>query len=183
MPELIAKSALAGHAPVTRLQTTLAEGSAAPITSVAPYPGRMDRVNAALAPLGLAFPGPNSQTRQGMARLLWTGREQAFLIGAPAPDGLADHAALTDQTDGWAILTLTGPVAEQALMRPVPLDLRQGAFPPLRTMRAPLNHMQAILTRTAPDAFEIMVFRSMARTAWGELTEALEVLAARAQTA
>jgi sarcosine oxidase subunit gamma len=41
--------------------------------------------------------------------------------------------------------------------------------------------MQAILTRTGPDAFEVMVFRSMARTAWAELTEALEVLAARAK--
>ena len=183
MPELIAKSALAGFAPVTRLGTTLAEGSVGSIFSIAPYPGRMDQVNAALAPMGLAFPAPNSLTRQGQARLLWTGRDQAFLIGADAPDGLSEHAALTDQTDGWAILTLAGPAAEAALMRPVPLDLRQAAFPPQRTVRAPLNHMQAILTRTATDAFEIMVFRSMARTAWAELAETLEILAARAQTA
>ena len=40
---------------------------------------------------------------------------------------------------------------------------------------------QAILTRTAPEAFEVMVFRSMARTAWAELAEALEVLEARAK--
>lgn len=181
MPELIAKSALSGHAPLTLQATTLAEGQAAPITSIAPFPGRMAQVNAALAPLGLAFPAPNTQAINGEARLLWTGRDQAFLIGTQAPAGLADHAALTDQTDGWAILTLQGPAATDALMRPVPLDLRATAFPVGRTARAPLNHMQAILTRTGQDAFEIMVFRSMARTAWAELSEALEVLAARAK--
>jgi sarcosine oxidase subunit gamma len=181
VPELIAKSALSGHAPLTLLATTLAEGQAAPITSIAPFPGRMAQANAALAPLGLSFPAPNTQSMNGNTRLLWTGRDQVFLIGAQAPAGLADHAALTDQTDGWAILTLQGPAASDALMRPVPLDLRATAFPVGRTARAPLNHMQAILTRSGPEAFEIMVFRSMARTAWAELAEALEVLAARAK--
>lgn len=181
MPDLIAKSALAGHASLTRADTTLAEGTAGPITSIAPYPGRKPQVGALLAPLGLSFPEPNTVVAHGAARLLWTGREMAFLIGTDAPPTLADHAALTDQTDGWAILTLTGPMAEAALMRPVPLDLRLPAFPTGRTTRAPLNHMQAILTRTAPEAFEVMVFRSMARTAWAELAEALEVLEARAK--
>ena len=181
MPDLIAKSALAGHASLTRADTTLAEGTAGPITSIAPYPGRKPQVGALLAPLGLSFPEPNTVVAHGAARLLWTGREMAFLIGADAPPALADHAALTDQTDGWAILGLTGPMAEAALMRPVPLDLRLSAFPIGRTTRAPLNHLQAILTRTASDAFEVMVFRSMARTAWAELAEALEVLEARAK--
>jgi heterotetrameric sarcosine oxidase gamma subunit len=181
VPELIAKSALAGHAPLTLLGTTLAEGVVAPITSIAPFPGRMAQLNAALAPLGLAFPPPNTQSINGDTRLLWTGRDQAFLIGATAPNALTEYAALTDQTDGWAILTLQGPAATDALMRPVPLDLRASAFPVGRTARAPLNHMQAILTRTGPDAFEVLVFRSMARTAWAELAEALEVLAARAK--
>ena len=107
--------------------------------------------------------------------------DMAFLIGAEAPGALADHAALTDQTDGWATLTLTGPVAVDALMRLVPLDLRLSAFPVGRTTRAPLNHMQMQITRTAPDAFELMVFRSMARTAWHELAEVLEMLHARAE--
>jgi heterotetrameric sarcosine oxidase gamma subunit len=181
VPELIAKSALSGIAPITHLGTILAEGDVGPVTSVAPYPGRIAQVNAALAPLGLTFPAPNTQSVNGGARLVWTGRDQAFLIGAEAPAGLADHAALTAQTDGWAVITITGPSAVDALMRPFPLDLRAAAFPVGRTVRAPLNHMQAVLTRTEAQAFEVMVFRSMARTAWHELAEALEVLAARAK--
>lgn len=181
MPELIAKSALAGTAPFTRAGTTLAEVSVDSITSVAPYPGRAKKVTTALKPLGLTFPDPNTQSAKGAARMLWAGRDLAFLIGADAPEVLSEHAALTDQTDGWAMLALTGPAAVDALMRLVPLDLRDAAFPVGRTTRAPLNHMQMQITRTAPDAFELMVFRSMARTAWHELAEVLEMLAARAE--
>ena len=100
----------------------------------------------------------------------------------PFGDHAALKAAITDQTDGWASLTLTGPHATDALARLVPLDLRPAAFPVGQTTRSALNHMQMILTRTAPDAFHILVFRSMARTAWHELHEALTTLHARAQT-
>jgi sarcosine oxidase subunit gamma len=40
--------------------------------------------------------------------------------------------------------------------------------------------MSSVLLRTGTDAFEIMVFRSMARTAWHEVEAALTALAARA---
>jgi len=181
VPELIAKSALAGQAPLSLAGTTLAEGAAATLISIAPFPGKRDAVNAALAPLGLTFPAPNQHSTAGDARLIWAGRDLAFLMGAPAPAGLQPHAALTDQTDGWASLTLTGPHAVDTLLRLVPLDLRPAAFPVGQTTRSALNHMQMILTRTAPDAFHILIFRSMARTAWHELAEALTTLHARTQ--
>lgn len=183
MPELIAKTALGGPVPLRLADTELAEAPILPMTSVSPYPGRAAQVRDALAALGLTFPAPNTQSSNGDTRLLWTGRDQAFLIGAPAPAGLADYAALTDQSDGWARLTLTGPQAEAALARLVPIDLRESAFPVGSTTRAPLGHMSMILTRTAAQGFEIMVFRSMARTAWHELGDALEHLHARAALA
>lgn len=180
MADLIAKPALGALPPVTLAGTELAQLALGPITSVAPYPGRLAGVNAALAPLGLAFPAPNSQSVKGTARLVWTGRDQAFLIGVAAPEGLSEHAALTDQSDGWAALGLSGPAAVQAMARLVPLDLRAASFPPGQVCRAALGHMAMILTRSGPQAFEILVFRSMARTAWHELGDALERLAARA---
>lgn len=180
MPELIAKSALGGLPPLRLAATELAEIDLGQITSIAPFPAAEKQVNAALKPLGLTFPAPNGQSAKGDARLIWTGREQAFLIGAAAPDGLADHAALTDQTDGWAALSLTGPAAVDALARLIPLDLRETAFPVGRVTRAALGHMSMILSRIAADSFQIMVFRSMARTAWHEIGDALDHLAARA---
>lgn len=170
MPELFAKSALAGHSPVTLAATTLAEATLGPITSIACFPGQMAAVSARLG----GFPAPN----EALGSLIWTGPEQAFLIGQAAPD-LAGLAAVTDQSSGWAALRLTGPRADQALMRLYPLDLRAQAFAPGRSVRAPLGHMASILLRQE-DSFLILVFRSMARTAWHEIEAALQALHARA---
>lgn len=177
MPNLIAKSALAGQAPLVLAGTKLAEMVPGVITSIAPLKGQS--VDKALGALGLSFPAPNRLVAAGEAMIVWTGRGQAFLIDA-APDGLAGSAALTDQTDGWAVLTLQGPQAEAALMRLYPLDLRLSQFDVGHAARAPLNHMSSVLMRTGAEEFRVMVFRSMARTAWHEIETALKALAARA---
>lgn len=179
MPELIAKAPLEGRKPATFGATTLAVTDPGSVTSVALFPGQEKAAAKALKPLGLSFPGPNASSVKGEARLVWTGREQAFLIGAEAPD-LAGIAAVTDQSGGWATLTLTGPDAAAALMRLVPVDLRPAAFPVGRAIRAPLGHMQAVVMRPQDEVFAVMVFRSMARTAWHEIEVALRSVAARA---
>ena len=173
---LIAKTALAGQNPVTHLGTTLTVSDPGPITSIAIFPGQHGAATLALAPL--TFPAPNRFTQTADARLVWTGPDQAFLIGTAAPD-LEGIAAVTDQSGGWATLNLTGPAAADALMRLVPLDLRPHAFPQGHAARAPLGHMNMILLSPAPDDFLILIFRSMARTAFHELDTALKSLAAR----
>lgn len=169
MPDLIAKSALDGRS-LTLGTTTLAEAALGPLTSIAPFPGQVVATSAAL---GHPFPAPNTTS----GPLLWTGRDQAFLMGVP-PD-LTGLAACTDQTGGWCALRLTGPLATDALMRLVPLDLRVERFPPGTCTRSALNHMAMILVRDS-QGFLILTFRSMAETAWHELETALHALAARA---
>jgi heterotetrameric sarcosine oxidase gamma subunit len=178
VPELIAKSALEGHAPLTLGGVTLAELLPGPITSVAVLPGGTKAVAKGLKPLGLVFPAPNTFAEKAGARIVWTGRDQVFLIGV-APPAL-DGAAVTDQSDGWAVLALSGPGAVDVLARLVPLDLRLAAFPVGRAARSGLNHMNAVILRTGDYAFEIMVFRSMARTAWHEVETTMHMVAARA---
>lgn len=178
MPELIAKSPLSGVWPVTHGGLRMSEHLLGPVTSIAILPGQEKSVARALKPLGLTFPAPNTSVMAGEATLVWTARHQAFLIGIAAPD--IAGAAMTDQSDGWAALRLEGPTAGEALMRLYPLDLRLASFPVSAVARAPLNHMQSILLRTAPYAFDILVFRSMARTAWHEVEAAMKTLAARA---
>ena len=167
MPNLIAKTALSGVAPVTHAATTLAEVSLGQITSVACFPGQMAHLKKALG----GFPAPNTHADG----LVWTGPEQVFLLGRPVPD-LSGLAAVTDQTGGWAALSLKGPMAAEALMRLVPLDLHK--FGMGQAARAPLGHMQMVLMGQG-DGFVILVFRSMARTAWHEIEAALKMLAAR----
>lgn len=177
MPELIAKSALEGRS-VTLGGVTLAEVALGQITSVAVLPGGAKAVAKGLKGLGLAMPDPNSFAEKKGVRIVWTGRDQAFLIGAEAK--ALEGAAVTDQSDGWAVLGLSGVTAVDVLARLVPLDLRLQAFPVGRAVRSGLNHLNAVILRTGDYAFEVMVFRSMARTAWHEIEAAMQALAARA---
>ncbi|MCB1397424.1 MAG: sarcosine oxidase subunit gamma [Rhodobacter sp.] len=149
------------------------------VTSVAPWPGR--NVDAALAPLGLHFPPPGTVIAAQGARIAWAGRQLAFLIGAEPPAALAGVAALTDQSDGWVWVHLSGADASAVLARLTPLDLRPSAFAVGTVARTVINHMQALILRGAEDGFEIAVFASMAGTLHHELTEAMRLVAARAR--
>jgi heterotetrameric sarcosine oxidase gamma subunit len=179
VPELIAKSALEGRS-ATVGAVTLAEVEVGPITSIAVLPGGAKAVAKGLKPLGLVMPEPGTFAEKKGARIVWTGREQAFLMGVEAP--ALEGAAVTDQTDGWTVLALSGTAAVDVLARLVPMDLRLGAFPVGRALRTQLNHMNVVILRVGDYAFEIMGFRSMARTAWHELETTMHMVAARAGT-
>jgi heterotetrameric sarcosine oxidase gamma subunit len=176
VPSLIAKSPLAGQAPVTHGSITLSEEPLVRMTSAAPFRG----AEKALKALGFAMPPPNTCTADKDHLILWTGRNQAFLIG-PVPEGLTGVAAITDQSDGWARLRLEGTGVADVLMRLIPLDLRR--FGPGHAARAPLGHMQCILISAKDNQIDVLVFRSMARTAWTEISEAMQTVAARAGAA
>ena len=177
MPSLIAKSPLSGRFPVIHGRLTLSEVPIDRMTSVAALKGKKSELARALKSAGLGFPAPNSLAAKGDRAIVWSGRNQAFLLG-PVPAGLDATAAMTDQSDGWARLRLEGAGADEALMRLVPLDLRKLA--PGWAARAPLNHMQSILLCPAAGMLDVLVFRSMAVTAWSEIVEAMQTLAARA---
>jgi heterotetrameric sarcosine oxidase gamma subunit len=176
VPELIAKSALEGRS-LSVGTVTLAEIDVGPITSIAVFPGGAKAVAKGLKALGLAIPEANTFAEKKEARIVWTGRDQAFLMGV-VPVAL-DGAAVTDQSDGWAVLSVGGAGAADVLARLVPMDLRLAAFPVGRAARTQLNHMNVVILRTGDHAVEIMVFRSMARTAWHELETAMHMVSAR----
>ncbi len=177
MPELIAKSALDGRS-LTLGTVTLAEVETGPITSVAVFPGAAKAVAKGLKAIGLAMPAPNTFAGKNGARIVWAGRDQAFLIGVAPPS--LEGAAVSDQSDGWVVLEVGGAGAVDVLARLVPADLRLAAFPVGRAIRSQLNHMNVVILRGGDHAFEIMVFRSMARTAWHELETTMHMVAARA---
>ena len=176
MPELIAKSALEGRS-LTLGTVTLAEVDVGPITSIAVFPGGGKAVAKGLKALGLAMPEPNAFAEKKGARIVWTGRDQVFLIGVAPP--VLEGAAVTDQSDGWAALGLSGAGAVDVLARLVPVDLRLAALPVGRVIRTQLNHMNVVILRIGDHAFEVLVFRSMARTAWHELETTMHMVAAR----
>lgn len=180
MAELGVKTACAGLLPLRHGTVELREAKVAAITAIAPYRGRTAAVSELLkAAHGMAFPGPGRATGTAAARCVWSGRDQALLIGPVADDGLAVHAALTDQSDAWAVVELEGADAEDVLARLVPVDLRVAVFKRGHTARTLCGHMSVSVTRTAETRFQIMAFRSMARTLAHELEQAMAMVAAR----
>lgn len=181
MPELIAKGPFEGREKLVRAGVALVPLPPGPVWSIALRPGGAARVAAILEEAGLSFPAPGTWNAAGGRRIAWTGRDQAFLFG-DLPGGLApggEGAAVTDQSGGWAGLRVEGAGVVAALARLVALDLRPTAFPPGSAARAAVNHMPAVILRLGAEAFEILVFRSMAGTLWHEMSGVLDRLAAR----
>jgi len=178
--KLIAKSPLSGMLPFETACARLAESDPGPIFSLQPFAGKGAALSKALKKAhGVSFPAPGQSLSGKGCRIVWSAREQAFLLGAVADGGLADHGAVTDQSDGWAVMALQGPTAEAVLARLCPLDLRLLSFPVGKTARSQVQHVAALIHRTAPDAFDIMVMRSFGATAVHDIATAMKALAAR----
>lgn len=181
MVELIAKTPCAGLLPLTIGTLTLTELVPSHVTSIAPFAGQEQAVSEALRnALDLSLPGPGETRGDDSARLIWMGRGQIFLIGPAAPEGLEQIAALTDQTDGWAMMRLTGERTTNVLSRLCPLDLRAISFAAGQTARTEFAHMMGSITRVDDQSFNLMVMRSFARTAVHDLSLAMKSVTARA---
>ena len=96
MAKLIARPAILDWQDIEFAQTRLSLVAPDQITSVAPYEDAKKGVSAALKEaLGFGFPTANRSLAKGDGRIIWSGRNQALLIDAMAPDGLEASAALT----------------------------------------------------------------------------------------
>ncbi|MEM9523573.1 MAG: sarcosine oxidase subunit gamma [Pseudomonadota bacterium] len=181
MVKLIARSPCEGLLPYEAGGIDLIEVPPLCITSISPYRGQLSKLSAALKSAhGAAFPAPNRTTGKEGARVIWSGIDQAFLIGdAPADRRLAEYAALTDQSDAWAVVRLQGGAAANVMARLSPLDFNSAIFKSGYTARTELHHMMAVITRVGLAAFEIMVMRSFAATLVHDLKTAMKSVAAQ----
>ncbi|MCV3272609.1 sarcosine oxidase subunit gamma [Roseobacter sinensis] len=180
MGELVGTSPCAGVLPLTIGDVQAVEVELGHLTSIAPFAGQATAASVALeAAHGMPLPKANCTTGKEGARAIWFGRDMALLAGPTCDPAVAKHAALTDQSDAWAAVTLSGPSAEDVLARLVPVDLRSVSFKRGHTARTLLKHMNGSVTRLGPESFLILVFRSMARTLAHDLKEAMEAVAAR----
>ncbi|MFD0979623.1 sarcosine oxidase subunit gamma [Tropicimonas aquimaris] len=178
MIRLAAETPLGGLC-VSHGDLTLTELPAVRLTLLAPWPGEARAMSHALqAAHGVYFPEPGETLENGGTRILWAGRAQALLAGPAPAKELSHHGAVVDQTEGWAGIRLEGADAALVLARLCPLDLRGKAFQAGRTARSLLGHMNAQIT-AVDGGFELLVMRSMARTAATEIEHAMRNVAAR----
>lgn len=175
MADLIETPAATGL-PVTHGDTMLELCPAGRITWLAVLPGQHAAVSAALKDAtGVAFPAPDRIDCTADLRAVWTGPDEALVFG-DVPD--LPGSVQTDLSDGVSLLRLSGPSARDCLMRLTSIDLRDAAFPVCASARTMLAHLSISLIRTDDDAWEIIVPRSMTKTAIHDLTRAMEMRAA-----
>lgn len=180
MIDLVETSPCAGLVPVTAGGLRLAEVVPGRMTALAPFKGQAEALGRALGKThGLGWPEPGRVIAGEGCAVQWFGRDLALLIGAAPDPVLAEHAALTDQSDAWAVLRLQGAGATAVMARLTPLDLRESVFGPRGTARTDVAHMAGAVTRKAAEAYEIMAFRSMAASLVHEVTVAMRRVAAR----
>lgn len=178
MTSLIAQSPFEDRLPRSIGKVDLGEVDLGRVTFVQPLKGQADAVASALkSALGFGLPGPGEAIGSPDARALWCGPGQALVMGdCPSLPG----AAMVDQSDAFASLRLEGADTRGVLARLTPLDMRPGVFGPGQTARTLIGHMTGQITPVAADAFEVMVFRSMAGTLLHEVTRAAKFVAGRA---
>lgn len=178
MGDLRETSAAAGLLPLTVGRFTIEERQPGWLTSLSAFD--QAKMGAALEKVhGVTWPAPGRSTAKGGTRCVWFGLRDVVLLG-PAPDAaLAKHGGVVDVTDGWTVVEVQGIGVEDVLARLVPVDLRAAAFKRGHTARTVLGHMNASITRTGPDTFMILAFRSMAPTLVHDLKRAMESVTAR----
>lgn len=183
MARLKARTACEGHLPLRCGSMRLAEVTWAPISAIAPFAGQQGVVSGLLDDqVGLHWPEPGLSFCHGSARVIWAGLDLAFLVGAAVPDDVLQYAAVTDQSDAWAVVSLEGPEVRQVLARVCPLDLRETEFPVGRCAKSLVQHMSCLIVCEEGERFIICVFRSMAASLCHDLHVAMQSVGARKGT-
>jgi sarcosine oxidase subunit gamma len=131
--------------------------------------------------LGEVPPLPGRQSSfQGM-RWLWAG-QRSWLAMTEADDPefaptlarrSAGIAAVTEQSDGRAILRIEGPAVREILTRVVPIDLHPASFPEDATALTLAAQINVQIWRDGENAFELACFRSFAMALFAGMERAL----------
>lgn len=153
------------------------------LATVMAYKDRRTDVAARLqANFGLSLPDSPQRIGQGAAAVIGLGprtwlfqRESGPPLEPELADIFGDAAAVTDQSDGYAVLRLAGPRVKSVLEKGVPLDLHDSVFIPGRAASTSCAHIGIILWRLDDNqghaVFEVAAFRSLARNLWHFIEE------------
>lgn len=181
MTKLKELSPCAGLLPLEIGTVRLSEPEMTTMNLIAPYRGEAAALGKTMkAEHGLDWPSAGQTCAANGAELVWFGLDQAMLIGVEPSAKLEAHAAVTEQSNAWAVVELEGVGARAVLARLTPLDMRDSSFAVGNTARTELFHMQSAITRVSETRWQVIVFRSMAKTLVHDLKVAMEGVAARA---
>jgi sarcosine oxidase subunit gamma len=127
--------------------------------------------------IGIAPPRtPRVAAASGFS-LVWAGRGRWLLIGkspekiAAATSRLAGLVAVSDQSDGYVGLRLSGPRLRDVFMKGCFIDLHPRAFGPGDTALTTIAHIGVHFWELdATPTYDLVLFRSMAGSFWSWLS-------------
>ncbi len=116
--------------------------------------------------------GRSATTKKQDARLLRLAQDQAFVLFTRDKPGAAEmvgdllkgKAYVTDQTDVWTGLRLSGSLSVTALERICPIDLHSESFGQGQVARTMMEHLGVLVLREADDTFLLLSASSSARS-------------------
>ncbi len=174
MPEpLIARSALRPHVATEATPSgpsglILREASGLTLAHVAALRGReAELAEAVRTTYGIELPTTPKRVAAGDVGFIWAGPGKWLATSSSAADFSGQPAAVSDQSDGRTVLSVSGPRARETLATLIQIDLHPRAFAP---GDAALTHAASIAIHLwqVDDAptYEIACFRSFAATLW-----------------
>lgn len=139
------------------------------LVSVAAHASTLNNTaNALQSSFNLAWPSVGQSTSNGSWRCLGVQAEQVFLFSQSADDHyasvaeqLASHASITDQSDSWVCLQLSGEHTRRVLERLCLLDLDTNIFIDGAVARTVMEHLTVVVYRQGDD-FILLSARSSA---------------------
>jgi sarcosine oxidase subunit gamma len=144
------------------------------------------------APFGMALPGPGGWVDgpDGLGAF-WMAQGQWMIAGADRADRdfaaelaqAAPGARVTEQTDAWAAIEITGDAASLGRLLERLVNLPPRATAPGRSTRTLMHHMGVFVIRPAADRLIVLGMRSAARSLWHALATAADRLAAQEDAA
>ena len=121
---------------------------------------------------GVDLPEPGKSVEADGATLLRLAPDQAFVLFTRAePDAeavvaakLGDTVYLTDQTDAWCALDLSGSASRSVLERICQVDLHPGSFAVGDLARTVMEHLGSIVLRQDDDNYRLLSMSSSANS-------------------
>ena len=119
--------------------------------------------------------GKFSQSKTDNARFLGLQQDQMFMLFDYTSDRAAEEvsskinanqqlAYLSDQSDSWVTLRISGDRSLEALERICPLDIHPGSFPVGSVARTSMEHMATIIIHESEGSYLLLSLRSFAQS-------------------
>ena len=162
----------------------------APARSLVSLARRRGDAGAALADniagaMGLTLPGPGAFSESKGVCAMFAGPDQWLIsagragLEAEVRAAAAGAGTVTEQSDAFVELTLSGPMAREVLARLSGLDYDDAAFPQGAAGRTVMQQIPVVIAREGREAWRLNTARSTARSFAHDVKVAAEAVAAR----